>query len=380
MIQFQHINHQYPSGEKVIHDLSLTIPEGKLIALIGPSGAGKSTLLKMVNRLVEPTEGTIFVDGKNVTDVNPVELRRHMGYIIQQIGLLPHMTIWENATLVPRLCKMAESEWKDRVVELMDTIGLPFAEYGDRYPTQLSGGQQQRIGVVRALASNPPIILLDEPFSALDPISREQLQEETLRLQQKFKKTMILVTHDIDEALKMADQICILKKGRIIQFDTPEILRSKPRNEFVRQFIGEERLQNQRSLKDVLVAPVTINSYQRLWEGLLRLQRRRVDTLVVVDDNGTYQGVVTLWDLETHRKEDDTIKISELMREDYPTLTESTDLNTAISVLRSQNLSSLPVLSEKNKLVGVLTRAGLIEMIADEMAPVEGGGDRKSVV
>ncbi len=374
MIQFQHINHQYPSGEKVIHDLSLTIPEGKLIALIGPSGAGKSTLLKMVNRLVEPTEGTIFVDGKNVTDVNPVELRRHMGYIIQQIGLLPHMTIWENATLVPRLCKMAESEWKDRVVELMDTIGLPFAEYGDRYPTQLSGGQQQRIGVVRALASNPSIILLDEPFSALDPISREQLQEETLRLQQKFKKTMILVTHDIDEALKMADQICILKKGRIIQFDTPEILRSKPRNEFVRQFIGEERLQNQRSLKDVLVAPVTINSYQRLWEGLLRLQRRRVDTLVVVDDNGTYQGVVTLWDLETHRKEDDTIKISELMREDYPTLTESTDLNTAISVLRSQNLSSLPVLSEKNKLVGVLTRAGLIEMIADEMAPVEGGG------
>ena len=374
MIQFQHINHQYPSGEKVIHDLSLTIPEGKLIALIGPSGAGKSTLLKMVNRLVEPTEGTIFVDGKNVTDVNPVELRRHMGYIIQQIGLLPHMTIWENATLVPRLCKMAESEWKDRVVELMDTIGLPFAEYGDRYPTQLSGGQQQRIGVVRALASNPPIILLDEPFSALDPISREQLQEETLRLQQKFKKTMILVTHDIDEALKMADQICILKKGRIIQFDTPEILRSKPRNEYVRQFIGEERLQNQRSLKDVLVAPVTINSYQRLWEGLLRLQRRRVDTLVVVDDNGTYQGVVTLWDLETHRKEDDTIKISELMREDYPTLTESTDLNTAISVLRSQNLSSLPVLSEKNKLVGVLTRAGLIEMIADEMAPVEGGG------
>ena len=374
MIQFQHINHQYPSCEKVIHDLSLTIPEGKLIALIGPSGAGKSTLLKMVNRLVEPTEGTIFVDGKNVTDVNPVELRRHMGYIIQQIGLLPHMTIWENATLVPRLCKMAESEWKDRVVELMDTIGLPFAEYGDRYPTQLSGGQQQRIGVVRALASNPPIILLDEPFSALDPISREQLQEETLRLQQKFKKTMILVTHDIDEALKMADQICILKKGRIIQFDTPEILRSKPRNEFVRQFIGEERLQNQRSLKDVLVAPVTINSYQRLWEGLLRLQRRRVDTLVVVDDNGTYQGVVTLWDLETHRKEDDTIKISELMREDYPTLTESTDLNTAISVLRSQNLSSLPVLSEKNKLVGVLTRAGLIEMIADEMAPVEGGG------
>ena len=374
MIQFQHINHQYPSGEKVIHDLSLTIPEGKLIALIGPSGAGKSTLLKMVNRLVEPTEGTIFVDGKNVTDVNPVELRRHMGYIIQQIGLLPHMTIWENATLVPRLCTMAESEWKDRVVELMDTIGLPFAEYGDRYPTQLSGGQQQRIGVVRALASNPPIILLDEPFSALDPISREQLQEETLRLQQKFKKTMILVTHDIDEALKMADQICILKKGRIIQFDTPEILRSKPRNEFVRQFIGEERLQNQRSLKDVLVAPVTINSYQRLWEGLLRLQRRRVDTLVVVDDNGTYQGVVTLWDLETHRKEDDTIKISELMREDYPTLTESTDLNTAISVLRSQNLSSLPVLSEKNKLVGVLTRAGLIEMIADEMAPVEGGG------
>ena len=377
MIQFQHINHQYPSGEKVIHNLSLDIPTGKLIALIGPSGAGKSTLLKMVNRLVEPTEGTILVDGKNVNDVNPVELRRHIGYIIQQIGLFPHMTIWENATLVPRLYKMAESEWKDRVIDLMDTIGLPFSEFGDRYPTQLSGGQQQRIGVVRALASNPPVILLDEPFSALDPISREQLQEETLRLQQKFKKTMILVTHDIDEALKMADQICILQKGRIVQFDTPEILRSKPRNEFVRQFIGEERLHSQRSLKDVLVAPVTINSYQRLWEGVLRLQRRRVDTLVVVDDIGTYQGVVTLWDLETHRNEDDTIKISELMHKDYPTLSESTDLNTAISVLRSQNLSSLPVINEHNKLLGVLTRTGLIEMIADEMAPSEGGDENE---
>ena len=175
----------------------------------------------------------------------------------------------------------------------------------------------------------------------------------------------------------MADQICILQKGRIVQFDTPEILRSKPRNEFVRQFIGEERLHSQRSLKDVLVAPVTINSYQRLWEGVLRLQRRRVDTLVVVDDIGTYQGVVTLWDLETHRNEDDTIKISELMHKDYPTLSESTDLNTAISVLRSQNLSSLPVINEHNKLLGVLTRTGLIEMIADEMAPSEGGNENE---
>lgn len=373
MIEFRKISHFYRSGQQVIFDFSLHIPEGELVALIGPSGAGKSTLLKMINRLVEPTEGNILINGKDVNETNPVDLRRHIGYIIQQIGLFPHMTIWENVTLVPRLCKMPESEWKDKAIELMDMVGLPFADYATRYPSQLSGGQQQRIGVVRALASNPPIILLDEPFSALDPISREQLQEETLRIRKKFKKTMVLVTHDIDEALKLADRICILRNGKIVQYDTPENLRSDPKNDFVRQFIGESRLHPVRSLKEAMVSPVTIQTNQRLWEALRRMQRRRVDTLVVVDDDQKYQGVVTLWDLEAHRKENDTMRISEVVDKEYPTLSESSDIASAVSCLHEHNLSSLPVLGEKGQALGVLTRAGLVEMIAGEMAPAEGG-------
>lgn len=373
MIEFKHINHYYHSGQQVIFDLSLQIPEGELVALIGPSGAGKSTLLKMINRLVEPTEGKILLKGKEINKTNPVELRRHIGYIIQQIGLFPHMTIWENVTLVPRLCKMPESEWKDRAIELMDMVGLPFKDYAERYPSQLSGGQQQRIGVVRALTSNPPVILLDEPFSALDPISREQLQDETLRIHKKFKKTMVLVTHDIDEALKLADRICILRNGKIVQYDTPENLRSDPKNDFVRQFIGESRLQPVRSLKEAMVSPVMIQTNQRLWEALRRMQRRRVDTLVVVDDDQRYQGVVTLWGLEAHRKENDSMRISEVIDKEYPTLHESSDIASAVSYLHEHNLSSLPVLGENSQVLGVLTRAGLVEMIAGEMVPAEGG-------
>jgi len=375
VIQFNQINHTYQSGVEVIRDLTLHIQEGEFVALIGPSGAGKSTLLKMINRLVEPTKGEILIRGKSVRESNPVELRRHIGYIIQQIGLFPHMTIWENVTLVPRLCKMPESEWKDRAIELMEMVGLPFADYAERYPSQLSGGQQQRIGVVRALTSDPPVILLDEPFSALDPISREQLQEEMLRIHRKFKKTMVLVTHDIDEALKLADRICILKGGKVVQYDTPETIRSQPRNDFVRQFVGENRLQPHRTLADVMVPPATIQMNQRLWEGLFRMQRRRVDTLIVVDDEQRYQGVISFWSLEAHRKNDDTLKVSEFMEKDYPTIRREADLAEAVTAIHDSNRSSLPVLDEENKVVGVLTRAGLVEMIASDFTPQEGGDE-----
>ncbi len=373
MIQFQKVSHRYHGDGKVISDVSLTINKGEFMALIGPSGAGKSTLLKMINRLVEPTNGRILVEGKDVKKENPVDLRRRIGYIIQQVGLFPHMTIWQNIALVPKLAKMPESAWVERVTELMEMIGLPLSEYGDRYPAQLSGGQQQRVGVVRAMAADPPILLMDEPFSALDPISREQLQDETMRIQRKYKKTIVLVTHDIDEALKLADRVCILKQGKILQCDTPEVLRSQPHDDFVRQFLGEERLHTVRSLTDVLVPAVTIRPDQRLWEGLQKMQRRRVDTLVVTEEPCCYHGVVTLWDLEAHRK-DKTLPISQFMRKNYPSLPETADLATAVSTLHSQNLSCLPVLNSQGTIAGVLTRAGLVEMVADQLLqPNEGG-------
>lgn len=373
MIQFQKVSHRYHGDEKVISDLSLTINKGEFIALIGPSGAGKSTLLKMINRLIEPTNGQILIEGKDIKKENPVHLRRHIGYIIQQVGLFPHMTIWQNIALVPKIAKIPDSAWVERVTELMEMIGLPLSEYGERYPAQLSGGQQQRIGVVRAMAADPPILLMDEPLSALDPISREQLQDETLRIQRKYKKTIVLVTHDIDETLKLADRVCILKQGKILQCDTPEALRSQPQNDFVRQFLGEDRLHTVRSLSEVLVPAVTIRPDQRLWEGLQKMQRRRVDTLVVIDEQSCYHGVVTLWDLEANRK-DTTLPINQFMRKDYPSLPDTADLATAVATLHSQNLSSLPVLNDQKAIAGVLTRAGLVEMVADQLLlPQEGG-------
>ena len=367
MIRFDHIFYEYSPGHEVISDFSLQIPPGQLVALIGPSGAGKTTLLKMVNRLMDPTKGDIWIEEANIKGQDPVELRRRIGYIIQQIGLFPHMTVWENATLVPRLCKMKEEGWRDRVVDLMNMVDLPHEEFADRYPHQLSGGQQQRVGVVRALASDPPIVLMDEPFSALDPISREQLQEEMLRIQKKYKKTIILVTHDIDEALKLADQICILKNGKIAQFDAPEVIRAEPKDDFVRQFIGEERLCPVRGLREVMISPITIFSHQRLWEAVRRMQRWRVDTLMVIDEDQKFRGVMTLWDMGIHLKKDETLRVEELIDPEYPVLKESADLSEAVAILFNHNRSTLPIVDEEGSLVGVLTRAGLVEMIAGEM-------------
>lgn len=234
MISFENVCKTYEAGQTILHDINLDVREGELLVLIGPSGSGKTTLLRMINRLTEPTRGRITVRNQDIGRVNPVELRRNIGYVIQNIGLLPHMTIAENIAIVPRLKKWDKAVYMNRVAELLRMVNLDPDVYAGRYPSELSGGQQQRVGVVRALAADPPVILMDEPFSALDPISREQLQDELVRLQEAIRKTIIFVTHDMDEALKIADRICILDKGRIAQLDTPERILRHPAGEFVR--------------------------------------------------------------------------------------------------------------------------------------------------
>ncbi|MFX3674961.1 MAG: ABC transporter ATP-binding protein [Paenisporosarcina sp.] len=247
MIRFNQVTKRFADGTEALKEISLTIPTGELTVIIGPSGCGKTTLMKMINRLEVPTTGDIFIDEESIKNRDQVELRRSIGYVIQRIGLLPHMTIEKNASLVPKLKGWSEEKTQISVRELMITVGLEPDTYLPRYPLELSGGQQQRVGVVRALAGNPNIVLMDEPFSALDPISREQLQNELKSLQKRIQKTIVFVTHDMDEALKIADTIIVMREGEIEQVGSPEQLIEAPATDFVRNFIGQERINRKRS-------------------------------------------------------------------------------------------------------------------------------------
>jgi osmoprotectant transport system ATP-binding protein len=240
MIRLEKIMKRFPGqSEPAVKELTMEIPEGEIVVLVGPSGCGKTTTMKMINRLIEPTSGEIFLEGENVTNVNGDELRRRIGYVIQQIGLFPHMTIAANIGLVPRMLGWEKQRISRRVDELLEMVGLDPATYRDRYPKQLSGGQRQRIGVARAMAADPPVMLMDEPFGAIDPITRDRLQNEFLRLQTEIRKTIVFVTHDIDEAIKMGDRIAILREdSRIAQYDAPERILTNPADDFVENFIG----------------------------------------------------------------------------------------------------------------------------------------------
>jgi osmoprotectant transport system ATP-binding protein len=239
MIRLENLTKVFPGqDEPAVDDLSMEIYEGEIVVLVGPSGCGKTTTMKMINRIIEPTSGRIFLEGEDVTKVNPDNLRRRIGYVIQQIGLFPHMTIAENIATVPKMLGWDKKRISDRIDELLEIVSIDLS-YRDRYPKELSGGQRQRIGVARAMAADPQVMLMDEPFGAIDPITRERLQDEFLRLQQEIKKTIVFVTHDIDEAIKMGDRIAILKQqSKIAQYDTPENLLTNPANDFVEDFIG----------------------------------------------------------------------------------------------------------------------------------------------
>jgi osmoprotectant transport system ATP-binding protein len=302
LIRFEKISKHYQDGTTAIKSLNMEIKEGEFFVIIGPSGCGKTTLLKMINRLIELSDGTIFVYDKKISEYDIHELRWNMGYVLQQIALFPHMTIEENIAIVPDLCKWSDQRIRARIEELMEMVGLPPEKFRGRKPKELSGGQQQRIGVIRALAADPDILLMDEPFSALDPISREKLQDDILNLQRRINKTIVFVTHDMQEAIKLGDRICIMKDGEIVQVGTPKEIINNPVNEFVRDFVGmqgvtvKEDVQLENIIDQILSSHTSsspsyiIPAAASLKEALLRLTEHEQ---LSVEKEGQIIGTIT---------------------------------------------------------------------------------------
>ncbi len=297
MIRLEHLTKRFAGGRVAVDDLTLEVGEGQLCVLVGPSGSGKTTTMKMVNRLVEPTSGRILLDGEDVTTADPVRLRRRIGYVIQQIGLFPHQTVATNVATVPRLLGWDRRRTDERVDELLELVGLDAAEFRDRYPHQLSGGQRQRVGVARALGADPPVLLMDEPFGAIDPITRERLQNEFLRLQAELRKTIVFVTHDVGEAVKLGDTIAVLAQGgRLAQHDVPAAILGRPASEFVAEFVGADR-----GLKRLEVTPVGVAELTQpplvcagapLADARAAMERAGDDYAVVVDGDRSLRGYV----------------------------------------------------------------------------------------
>ncbi len=284
-LEFRNVSKRYPGNDQpVLVDLSFEVPAGEICVLVGPSGCGKTTAMRMVNRMIDITEGDILLDGESVRKRAPAELRRHIGYVIQQIGLFPHLSIGDNIATVPRLLGWDKKRVEARVVELLELISLP-PETRERYPGEVSGGQRQRVGVARALAADPPLMLMDEPFGAIDPITRERLQNEFLRLQQDIRKTIVFVTHDIDEAIKMGDRIAILREGGVlVQFDTPERILEAPADDFVARFVGLDRGLKRLSLS--ALSDLSLEAAECLPDGTPAKGQADRNRVVFVDDGG----------------------------------------------------------------------------------------------
>lgn len=372
MIVLEHVNKVYDNGFHALKDINLEFKEGEITVLIGPSGCGKSTTMKLINALNTPSSGKVLIDGKDISEMNPVELRRNIGYVIQSVGLFPHMNIAKNVGVVPRLKKWDKDKTDQKVKELLDMVGLDHSIYSTRYPSELSGGQQQRVGVVRALAADPDIILMDEPFSALDPISREQLQDELIRLQQDLHKTIIFVTHDMDEAIKIADTIILMKDGEVVQTGRPDAILRHPANEFVRNFIGSKRLQDENEstyeiplVDEVMITnPVTAFPSRGLAEAIKMMEMKRVDSLLIVDRNKQLQGAVSIYRvLDQYGEEGKTV--ADVMHPVRFSVASGSTLPQAIEIMDSHQLSNLPVIDSNNRFLGLITRGSVVKHLAE---------------
>jgi osmoprotectant transport system ATP-binding protein len=358
VVAFEHVTKRYggPDVAPAVVDLSLVIPAGEICVLVGPSGCGKTTSMKMVNRLIEPTSGRITIGGEDVMSLPAVELRRRIGYVIQQVGLFPHQTVADNVAVVPRLLSWPAARVRERVDELLELIGLEPGEYRSRYPAELSGGERQRVGVARALAADPPVMLMDEPFGAVDPIRRDRLQNEFLRLQEKVRKTVIFVTHDVDEAIKMADRIAILQRGGVLaQYDTPAAILANPASEFVERFVGADRGLKRLSLGRVgdleLIEAVSVRAGED--RGDVRRRLARIDELdyaLLVDERDRPLGWIDRADLAGDGPID-----ADAATPGAPTVERATTLRDALSALLGSSVQLGVVVDDQERVLGLVS-------------------------
>jgi len=375
MIRLDAISKRYPDGTVAVGELSLAVPTGEVVMLVGPSGCGKTTTLKMVNRLIEPTGGRILLDREDVTRVDPVRLRQRIGYVIQNVGLFPHRTIAENIATVPRLVGWDRRRIADRVTELLELVGLDPAVFAPRYPSQLSGGQRQRIGVARALAADPLVLLMDEPFSAIDPIARDRLQAEFLRLQAEVRKTVVFVTHDIEEAVRVGNRIAVLSQGgRLEQYADPATLLGSPANDFVADFVGADR-----GLKRLAVTAIDVSDLER--PPVVHLSDTLADARAVLDRTGARWAVVLGpgdelrgWVSRHHVADGDGI-VADRVRRMEAWVPASTTLKHAFSVMLQEDAGWVAVL-DGSRFLGVLTPESLhaaLRRSVEDMEPETAG-------
>ena len=364
MITFEEVDKAYKE-KLVLHKINLTINDGEFVVLIGSSGCGKTTLVKTINKLETVDRGLIKIDNVSIRQQNTLELRRRIGYVVQDAGLFPHMTIYDNIATVLRINNYDSNNIENRIDELLEMVDLDPNSYKYLYPCQLSGGQKQRVGVARAFATNPDIILMDEPFSALDPVTRSDLQDAVVKLQKQFKKTIVFVTHDMDEAIKLADKICIIQKGWIVQYDTPENILKNPANEYVQNFVGKNRLwSNPEFIKasDIMLKnPCKISVDRTIIQALQVMNHARVDSVLVTEDN-KFLGIVWLADLQNFDSYSGSLK--NFISDDYHAVYENTSLKEITNTVDYNHFGIVPVLDLKNELVGYLTKSRLLSVLS----------------
>lgn len=365
MIQFEHVTKSYGKNP-ILKDLNFTIPDGQFVVLIGPSGCGKTTTLKTINRLIDIDSGTISIDGRDIRTSDKVELRRHIGYVIQQIGLFPNMTVAQNICVVPKLLKYDKARCGEIVQEMLKLVNME--QYADKYPSELSGGQQQRIGVLRALAASPPIVLMDEPFGALDPMTRAVLQDEVRNLQQKLNKTVIFVTHDMDEALKLADIIIFMDGGQIVQMASPEEMLEHPATDQVRSFLGKHAPD--------MPAPSTVEHFMRtnlvtvkknrgVLECAERMARSSVDSLLVTDEQKRYVGTISIADIRRWGRE--LTSIEPMVRQTARTVRVGDDAKESFDYLLESGAGYVVVLNEDDTIAGIVTKTSVARSVAENL-------------
>ncbi len=365
MIQFQDVSIAYKKYP-VLNHVNVTIQDNEFFVLVGSSGCGKTTFLKSINKLLQIKSGSITIDGTSVDDIRIQQLPKLVGYVVQSGGLFPHLTVEENISLTMEIGGYPKKDIHDRVLEMLQMVSLDPEIYRRKYPSQLSGGQQQRVGVARAFAMNPPIVLMDEPFSALDPVTRGELQKDIHQLQRKTKKTVVFVTHDMDEAIKLADRICVIQGGEIVQCDTPEVILKHPANEYVEEFIGKTRLWSAPSLiraEDIMRSePLYVQPDCTVAKAVEKMREAGIDNLLVTDENRVYRGVVWLRDLtEKHVSAEDTVGAQ--IKDNTPTLSVSDSLTDILSFVKEKEKRDfviLPVLDEAGVLKGFVNKNSLL--------------------